>query len=103
MPSLTKLINLPKYILVILPLHLELGGWGELSHLIGLTSGAFRELSRQRHMVFQRLRPTVQLSRGWIMNLRRESQEKEKVRKTKNRQRKREAPVSAIEAGALFF
>ena len=45
MPSLTKLINLPKYILVILPLHLELGGWGELSHLVGLTSGAFRELS----------------------------------------------------------
>ena len=45
MPSLTKLINLPKYILIILALHLELGGSDELSHLIGLTSGAFRELS----------------------------------------------------------
>lgn len=45
MPNLTKLINLPKYFLVILALHLEVGGWGELSHIIGLTRGAFRELS----------------------------------------------------------
>lgn len=45
MPNLTKLMNLPKHFLLILPLPLELGGWDELSHIIGLTKGAFRELS----------------------------------------------------------
>lgn len=45
MPNLTKLTNLTKHVLVILALHLGLSGWDELSHLIGLTKGAFRELS----------------------------------------------------------
>jgi hypothetical protein len=45
MPNLTKQMKVPKYFLIIFSLHLELGGWDVRSHIIGLTKGAFRELS----------------------------------------------------------